>query len=824
MGTPKKIAALFGNQIYTTDQSKLNFVPHDVVTMANVLELNSWELANILINYDQVAGSEAIDELQDYISTSSENWDVLIYYAGHGKSDGQGYWTPSKRSDSDLDFDIIDYAVELVCKPRVQRLTLILDACESARISVEKVTAKIGLATEESFEAGELIILAANWNEAHESSHSKGGYFTLALSDFLKKADNFPSTWAKLRDYLQKSPRLEKCSLLAFPVESLDKPIPFSPAGQLWPGSLGKQMRFLLKNADPCMAFGALFGASRIDKALREEVHVAPPEVLETAKKFSLSNRFLEANEGKIDWSYLDRMTLAVASPFHAVTDLSDDVSAALTVALAKLLYLDLNEETPAEEARADAESIDHLKAQKIASMFEVTVEEFSRLSNRVRVLIVHTKLKRKDTNEVKAFAFRFLRIGENIEVHNGPAVSSRFERAAKELNGIEVAKFFSCIGNYTAIESEQHKHAIGVAYELLINGTRAQSLTPFLTECFADPEPEKLKTAAKTIQKILTELFGKLGTKPSSWKFSDGKAMPGKLSDVDTGSELSNILDALQNMGNTKFSGELKTNSLQTELRFIEHFLRNIVFEATTEGVKTICGIVHGDMHQKNIVVQRHSVDSDEDQSDANNQRRREIKNLSDVVSLIDFENSSKSDLAFLDMASLEVSLVVFFLEDYVGFDKITRIITRIESEWLSEDIKLEPATNDGPREVDEIILNASGQPDLDAYSENRVFPDYNAYEGVAHSVIGAMRLILRAAIYKFYNSNNDGIELTDQRLKAHLRQYYVLLFLSTVRLITVASAPKAVVINYAFWLANQLRTDSDLVFEMKESEEKTG
>lgn len=811
-----KIAALFGNQIYLSGQPDMDFVPHDVVRMASVLAQNAWDLFEIRLNFDDVVAGMAIDKMKDNIASSTVDWDVLIYYAGHGDVDGNGYWNPSKRSDADGVFDIVDRAIELVCQSRVHRLTLVLDACRAARISTDKIKDKIKRATASDAQAGELVILAANWDETHESSLRKGGDFTLSLLDILQNPDDFPKTWKDLGARLADEYPDRKHALITIPQNALDADLPFAPVGLTWPTMPSGQLRFLLKNADPNLAFGALFGASRMDAAIRKEVHRAPDSVLAAADRFSLSQKFASDTGGSIDWGYLDRMTLVAASPFHAVTEITIDISEALTVALAKLLFL---EESP--ELAEEASQINHLKAQELIAKYIVTIDEFSRLGNRVRVLIAHVKPKGKQNGDAKAFAFRFLRTPDP-EATAGQALSEDdFKRPKKELLGISAAKeFFTCIGRHTSIRSELHTNDIGVAYVLRIRGTKAQTLTPFLTQRLSDPEPETQKAAASMILSILHELFGRLGSQSSKWRFKDDDSLVQKLTDQMESDQYNNIRGALENMRNIAFSGEIKTNSLQTELRFVERFFRSIATEAETVDVGTIFGVAHGDMHQKNIIVpliEEQSITLDG--SDPDEKKTAKRKNFIDFVSLIDFENSKSSELAFLDLASLEVSLVVFFLEDYVGFKKLSRVISRIESEWLSEDIKFNATEDEVTRQFNGLASGAS-EENLHDYSRRRFFPDYNAYEGVAHSVIGGIRLILRAAICRFYENREEP--LTDQILTAHLRQYYMLLFLRAVRLITVASAPKALVINYAYWLANQLRTDSDLMYDLTENGNK--
>lgn len=822
-----KLAVLLGNQIYDGDYKSLESVPNDLFLMKERLEHDGW-IIWFALNFDS-RRAKAIFEDVCSKALSAKNAgrkiDLLVYYAGHGVSDESAGWKPVLREEGTKNLDLIGAAMDLAKNSSgIARVFALLDSCESAQMSANALARG-----RRETSAPPLFAITSGWRDTYETQES--GVFTRGLINCLAlPAEEFPKTWGCLRNTLneeipvivrQVDPEADdiaECELFLLGNAESNQLLPFSALPESWPTSVPEQTEFIIRNAEPHLAFGAIFGSSKMPDASPPEFSELRPDILAAASSFGIDLERSFENDDLL-WENLKRFTLVPASPFQSVADLSTEVIESLTVALAQLLLEKMPGEQKPNWARnlEIPDDISYRQSTELISEFDdVNVTPFLRLSARFNLLIVRCTLdvsKKKDTTWV--IGLRFVSGDyKNIDIaeEDWPPIRVR-DRIKNELQGVSGSKklYRYCVDEFKSIifqKSDGSKKSIGVAYALNVNAYLSeqdrhggvQTLTTLMSQALQTPDARALRRLVDIVQEIFRSLFQGLGDDTNSlWRVAEGEAAEHRLVNAirnrQRSEEHSALLEHLKHMEGEDFSGRLKTNSFLAELRFIRTTLQTLADDPMLDYLDTIIGRVHGDMHQKNIIVPSYFTDLIV--------AKEELKLGRKVAALIDFEAATDTEHAFADLAQLESSLIVFFLEDSVGIKSLTRIVSRIEGEWL-------PPPGEG------LTKRGTAKDDLNLYAEEQFNrDDYNVYEKTAHAIIGTLRRFLHDAIIDMFEERSERAP-THEEMSGYLRQYYVLMFMSTVKLVAVLGAPKAVVVSYAYWLANQLRTDPDLLVEV--------
>ena len=759
------------------------------------LNLDKNAVANIWRKLESATGRNHADT-----GTSSR---VLIYFSGHGASNENWWHAKLGSAVAPEDYDLLGKSVELLSLPQISEVVLVLDACGSANFSDDILSTRLRQA-DIQLDAKSLVIVSASRGATDDDGSIHGGTFTAEFLKALCNKDVSNKSWAEFGDLIRDEGRGSDLSIECYGQVCQDDPVSLPLDLNSAPTELAEQVEVILDHFHPHIGAGALIGASRLPEMRELEKKVVSPSIVEALENIVsdpiLIDKLIDKEGETVDMNGLSQLGVQQGSPFNAISGLSQPIIDTLTITLGQLLWHGLSGPDEREqfglEGADTSQDLENEQALALLRQHNVELVELERYGGSFRVLLAYcARSDRYNSDRAReVFLFRFLDPKPTADNPSFQPSESAISRATKEGDGIRtVNSLYQGVSNnfkpiFLALESSEVTN-IGIAYGLGRKTERLRTMGEFLTHSFAAPQTASLSSSTQELLRVAHGLFGNLSIGRAKWRRLDGDT---KFSwSTLLGDGCAKLINSFQDISEKSFAGGRKTNSMRREAAFIGTFLSQIDDRAAIPRKDVIVGLSHGDLHQKNMLVSSGPL--------------KEI--AQEDIMLVDFESASDNRPVFEDIAALEVSLSLFFLENPVGMNRLTKIASRIEDEWLLSD--LGGLESNASREFSE----------LKAYSEGvfEGFEDYNAYEKVAHATLGALRHLLRSAIFKCYCDfeGKGDIQLSQNVLRSQLRQYYVLLFIRATRLIEVSNAPKSALVHYTYWLAKQLETDPDLMIE---------
>jgi|GEM_PF-5764848 len=568
-------------------------------------------------------------------------------------------------------------------------------------------------------------------------------------------------------------------------------------------------------NAHPFVKLGALFGASRIEKIEYSEIDVGSWfEDIHWAVFANGGGNHSEyiGSDGKVHWeAWRNKLSISERSPFMTLPGIKEEKAAAIEAALQKL-------------------------ESRLGKRYEI--EELDRLggpNSKMRTIAVRVYIKdRPISHVVLRISNDEPKVGEHIYEYQA---YSEFKHTNYEAYATDVADI--CVPRESAPKESK---SIGVAYHIdKLKDREIRTFDELLTSAYSDTAKEfegtavSLKVVEQSMKGLiagiesLTELDGmdseeedssvrdkiidKKSRKPYKWFASSPEPKV-----------VENVKSQLNKIRETPgFGGTRKTSSLNPEIAVVSSFLDNFDQKMKIKRGWIWKGSIHGDLHQRNLVVS-HPIGMFKNDPIGFPKEEELKKNFDEITKGIvtraieyryqyadtkkksGFQNMSGHWLH--DFASLEVSLLQFFFSDHIYLNDVPKVIQLAEQVWSRSESTTRP---------EDILRTAHGHKDL------------NGYERAFFALICCIRSWILAT------ADKEDVLTTDVLLKTHkkcesmsetellkfrkriiLRQYYGVLFLRTINLITYPRSPKASVIGLAAWLARHIDVDHDVSIDV--------